>query len=58
VDDNPSKRVGLLSGYLTEAELAVELGKDPRTLWRWRKRQIGPPYVMNGVRTPMILVRG
>jgi hypothetical protein len=49
VDVNPHKRVGLLEGYLTETELATELDKDPRTLLRWRKLRIGPPFTMNGV---------
>ena len=52
MDDKSPKRVGLLAGYLTEAELAAELDKDPRTLLRWRKLQIGPPFVMNGI-TPI-----
>jgi hypothetical protein len=38
----------LLAGYLSENELAKELRRDPATLARWRKRRIGPPFVMNG----------
>jgi hypothetical protein len=49
MDIKSSKRVGLLDGYVTEHELATELNKDPRTLFRWRKLRIGPPFVMNGV---------
>lgn len=54
MDDNPH-RIGLLGGYVTEAELAAQLDKDPRTLLRWRKLAIGPPYTMNGL-TPMYSV--
>ncbi len=39
---------GLLSGYIPEQELAAQLGRNPRTLWRWRKLRIGPPFVMVG----------
>jgi hypothetical protein len=48
MDATPSKRVGLLDEYMSEAELAAELGRDLRTLQRWRKLRIGPPFVMNG----------
>ena len=44
----PSRRAGLLDDYYTEAELAAELRKDPRTLLRWRKLRIGPPFTMDG----------
>ena len=45
-------RPGLLDDYLSEAELAAELQKDVRTLQRWRKLRVGPPFVMNGI-TPI-----
>lgn len=38
----------ILAGYLTEKELADQLRRNPRTLQRWRKQQIGPPYTMVG----------
>jgi hypothetical protein len=50
VRDNSHKRTGLLEGYLFEDELATELDKNLRTIQRWRKLRIGPPFVMNGVR--------
>jgi hypothetical protein len=34
---------GLLAGYLTEQELAAQLGVTVRTLQRWRSHRIGPP---------------
>jgi hypothetical protein len=49
VDDQTNK---ILSGYLTEHELAKELRRSTRTIWRWRNLRQGPPYVMLG-RTPM-----
>ena len=45
-------RPGLLDDYLSEAGLAAELQKDIRTLQRWRKLRVGPPFVMNGI-TPI-----
>jgi hypothetical protein len=50
VHDEYPKRSGLLDGYVTEAELAAELDKDPRTLLRWRKLGIGPPFTMAGIK--------
>jgi hypothetical protein len=41
-------RPGLLADWATEQELAAELRKDPRTLQRWRKLAIGPPFAMVG----------
>jgi predicted DNA-binding transcriptional regulator AlpA len=38
----------VLEGYMPETELAVQLGKSLRTLWRWRVRGVGPPYVVVG----------
>jgi hypothetical protein len=52
VDTKPAKRAGLLDGYLSAAELALELDKDSRTLLRWRKLRVGPPFIMNGI-TPI-----
>jgi hypothetical protein len=42
---------GLLGDYLSEEELAVELDKTVRTVQRWRKLGIGPPFVKRG-KTP------
>jgi hypothetical protein len=41
-------RTGVLAGYLTEKQLAAELGLTERTLARWRERRIGPPVTMVG----------
>ena len=49
MDAKTPKREGLLADYLSEADLAAELKRDPRTVQRWRKLRIGPPYVMNGI---------
>jgi predicted DNA-binding transcriptional regulator AlpA len=38
----------LLDSYLTEAELAAELGLKPRSLWRWRREKRGPNPIMVG----------
>jgi hypothetical protein len=38
----------LLAGYLSENEMADQLRRNERTLQRWRKLQIGPPYTMIG----------
>lgn len=32
--------------YLTEAEAAKELRRCPKTLTRWRRTRISPPYVL------------
>lgn len=48
--DNNRDRI--LAGFLTEKELAAELGHCERTLARWRKLRTGPPFVLNG-REPM-----
>ena len=42
----------LLSGYVTEHELARELKRSERTLIRWRVMREGPPVTFIG-RTPM-----
>jgi len=39
---------GLLTDYLTEAQLARELRKVPRTLQRWRRKRTGPPVTTLG----------
>jgi hypothetical protein len=52
MDDQSNKLAGLLHGYVSEAEIAAELRKDPRTLLRWRKLRIGPPFAMTGI-TPL-----
>jgi hypothetical protein len=52
MDAMSPKREGLLHDYLSEAELTAELDKDIRTLQRWRKLRIGPPFVTNGL-TPI-----
>ena len=41
-------RSGVLAGYLTEKQMADELGCTERTLARWRKLGIGPPYTKRG----------
>jgi hypothetical protein len=41
-------RTGVLAGFISEAELAAELGHTTRTLARWRALRIGPPFVLNG----------
>jgi hypothetical protein len=43
---------GLLAGYLPESEMARELGRNPRTLMRWRQERTGPPVTFVG-KTPM-----
>jgi hypothetical protein len=43
-------RVGLLDCYLSEHALAAELGRNGRTLQRWRDLRIGPPFTMMGDR--------
>jgi transposase-like protein len=40
-----ARRPGLLDEYLSETELAKELGVKPRTLRKWRAQNIGPAYV-------------
>jgi predicted DNA-binding transcriptional regulator AlpA len=34
---------GLLDGFLTQKQLAAELGVKPGTIKNWRKRHCGPP---------------
>ena len=38
----------ILDGFITEKQLAKLLGRGERTVARWRKQQIGPPFVKNG----------
>ncbi len=40
----------VLEGYLTEDELAHELGKSKRTIARWRALDEGPPVTRIGRR--------
>jgi len=37
-----------LEGFLSETELAQEFGLNKATLVRWRKKQIGPPFIPFG----------
>jgi hypothetical protein len=46
--DIPTSRTGILTDFLSEAELAAELGCFERTLARWRGLRIGPPFAMKG----------
>ena len=46
--DGTRPRTGVLADFLSEKELAQELGRCERTLARWRKLRIGPPFGMNG----------
>jgi hypothetical protein len=43
-----TSHTSLLAGFISEEELAAELKCCERTLARWRKLQIGPPYAMAG----------
>jgi hypothetical protein len=38
----------LLDGYLTEEEVAQQLGRTVRALMHWRRHGKGPPYVKMG----------
>jgi hypothetical protein len=40
--------MSILDGYISETQLALELGRNKATLVRWRKKQIGPPFTMMG----------
>jgi hypothetical protein len=42
------KATTVLDGYMTEEELAAEIGRGVRTLARWRSLGEGPPYVRLG----------
>jgi hypothetical protein len=39
---------GILDGYLSPEQAALELGVSTRTLARWRAMRIGPPYTYIG----------
>ena len=41
-----------LGDFLTEKELAAEIGRSIRHLKRWRAQGLGPPYTRIG-RTPL-----
>jgi Helix-turn-helix domain len=46
---NPgATRGAILEGYLTESELAMQLGRGVRTLARWRALDEGPPVTRIG----------
>lgn len=45
--ESPSQR-HLLADYLSEEELARELGRAQRTLQEWRAKRIGPPFTRIG----------
>jgi excisionase family DNA binding protein len=42
--------VGILGGYITTEELAVELNVTPLTVVRWRLQKAGPPITRLGRR--------
>ena len=42
--------VQILEGYLTQPELAKQLGKSTRTLERWDSQRTGPPPTIIGRR--------
>jgi hypothetical protein len=44
--------LSILEGYITEQELADQLGRKRSTVERWRRLKIGPPFVRNG-KTPL-----
>lgn len=46
----PAGTQSVLDGFLTEAELAKELGISTRTLIRWRRLREGPPITRLGRR--------
>jgi hypothetical protein len=46
--DNLNHPDDILAGYLSEREMASQLRRNERTLQRWRKQQIGPPFTMIG----------
>jgi hypothetical protein len=46
-----SKSSDLLADSFSERELAEQLHKDERTVMRWRKLRIGPPFFLVG-KTP------
>jgi predicted DNA-binding transcriptional regulator AlpA len=44
------KPPGILDEYVDVPALAKELGKAPRTIWRWRAQRKGPPGTWLGDR--------
>jgi hypothetical protein len=42
--------IEVLDNYVTEADLARQLGKSERTLQRWRRLRIGPAATLVGNR--------
>jgi hypothetical protein len=44
-------RSGILAGFISEPELAAELGTCIRTLAHWRGLRIGPPHTKIGRET-------
>jgi len=46
-----SAKTDLLAEFMTEGELAAELGKTIRTLQMWREHRKGPPFVRLGRQT-------
>jgi len=45
---NPADNPALLAGWLTRAQVAIEIGVSVDTLQRWETRRIGPPCVRIG----------
>jgi hypothetical protein len=43
-----SAAAGLLTDWVDEHELALALGRNPRTLQRWRARRTGPEHTLLG----------
>jgi hypothetical protein len=41
-------KASTIPGYRTEDEQAALLGKNKRTLKRWRQNRVGPPVTMVG----------
>jgi hypothetical protein len=41
-------KLQLMEGWLSEKELAAAIDRNPRTIYRWRKLGIGPPFSMMG----------
>lgn len=48
MDSPQNNGESILAGYLTEAQLAAELGVGFRTVQRWRIEKIGPPVTFIG----------
>jgi len=50
--NTPRKRLRApsLGDFATVLELAAELGVSKRTLERWRRLGVGPPFVRSGMR--------